>query len=82
MMQAMMAYRGEKEGIENWRIGPHIAVRESNNRRKNVDRAEDRNQVEIEQADDTQSDQYQLNWVTNIALHRIELGQMMMRRMC
>ena len=81
MVQAVIADGGEEVSVPDRRIGLHVGVGIGGDHAAAGDRGEQRIQIDIEQRSHPDADQEQLDRIADKALHRIELRDVMMRRM-
>ena len=79
-MQAVMADGGEEETVPPRRIGAHVGVGKGRNGGAQRGGGKDGRLVEIEQGDDAERNQEQLYRIADIALGRVQLGDVVMRR--
>ena len=80
-MQTVIADRHKDKRIPARRLPPHIGMGKGRDHAQNIERAKLRRRAQIEQGHHAQTDQEQLDRVADRPLHRIQLGDMVMRRM-
>ena len=80
MMETVVPDGGEEKGIECRRVRTHFGMCKSGHHGEHIEAAEQCSRVEIKDRDHAETDQEQFDRIADRSFHRIELGDVMVRR--